>query len=122
MQSKHSRSNVKNDSRFKLPSSNPASLEVIRKEVKAALKKVSSSSSLHSYDGRNLSNVKNNIITLDNHNRSTIIEEFDDTTFEELSAIEELKKARQLRGGEYISPNKKPARVGVAQVGLSDIR
>ena len=40
-----------------------------------------------------------------------------------MSAIEELKKARQLReGGDYISPNKKPARVGVTQAGLSDIR
>ena len=59
-----------------------------------------------------------------NNPATTIIEEFESTTLEEQSAIEELKRARQLRGdhsNNSISPNKL-ARVGVAQVGLSDIR
>ena len=88
---------------------------MIRKEVKAALQKVSSSTDLPSYEGRNLTNVKSGVI----------IEELENTTLEEIKAIDELKRARQLRGDHSInsvSPNKKPTRVGVTQVGLSDIR
>ena len=124
MQRKHSKSNAKNDT-CKFPSSgHPCSLELIRKEVKAALQKVSSSTDLPTYDGRNMTN-KNSILLHGNQPSATIIEEFENTTLEEMSAIEELKKARQLRGecqNNSISPNKKPARVGAQYVGLSDIR
>jgi len=39
---------------------NPCSLETIRKEVKAALQKVSSSTDIPKFDGRNLGRFSNN--------------------------------------------------------------
>ena len=86
---------------------------------------MSSSTDLPKFDGRNLGNISAKMLLRENGASGAILEEFEGTSLEELSAIDELKRARQLRGDfsvVCISPNKKPTRVGVAQVGLSDIR
>lgn len=122
------RSHSKNNSNSKQESyvvarrGNPCSLDMIRKEVKAALQKVSSSTDIPKFDGRNLGRISNN--NLRQSSQDAIVEEFEGTSLDEAAAIEELKKARQMRG-DYshasISPNKKH-RVGAIQASLGDIR
>lgn len=101
-------SNSKQESYIMARRGNPCSLDVIRKEVKAALQKVSSSTDIPSFDGRNLGRISNN--NLRQSSQEPIVEEFEGSTVEEATAISELKKARQMRGDfsvVSISPNKK---------------